>query len=74
VSTETASPGPHLSCPTCGAVLRARPSVTPGRSWVAMLPCPRCGVYAAHTVAADGTPRAWLVSSGVEGEDPGRRG
>ena len=63
---EGSSPVPQLSCPTCGALLKARPIVTPGRYWVALLPCPRCRVYAGHTVTAEGTPRAWLISSGLD--------
>lgn len=51
----------QLGCPTCGALLDVRPSVTPGRSWVAVLPCPSCHAYAAHVVTPDGNPRSRLL-------------
>jgi hypothetical protein len=61
VSTGESSAVPQLRCPTCGAAIKAQPRVAPGRSWVAVLPCPRCRAYAAHVVTADGAPRAWLI-------------
>ena len=61
MSTGESSSVPILSCPTCGATVKARPSVAPGRSWVGVLPCPRCRTYAAHVVTAGGAARAWLL-------------
>jgi hypothetical protein len=67
VSTGAASPAPQLGCPTCGTILHVTPTVAPGRSWVAVLPCPRCHAYAAHVVTADGTSRSRLLG-GVRAE------
>jgi uncharacterized protein (UPF0212 family) len=61
VSTGELSLVPRLSCPTCGASIKALPVVAPGRSWVGVLPCPRCRTYAAHVVTAGAAPRAWLL-------------
>jgi hypothetical protein len=63
-----------LSCPTCGAALKARPNVAPGRSWVGVLPCPRCRTYAAHVVPAGGTPRAWIPDGAPADETANRSG
>jgi hypothetical protein len=61
MSTRGSGPVTQLGCPTCGTVVDVRPSVAPGRSWVAVLPCPCCHAYAAHVVTAGGTPRSRLL-------------
>ena len=64
----------QLGCPTCGAVLTVTPSATPGRSWVALLPCPSCRAYAAHVVMADGTSRSRIVDGAPLVQGVGRSG
>ena len=64
MSTSDAGRVLQLGCPTCGTVLTMTPSVAPGRSWVAVVPCLSCHAYAAHVVTADGTARARLIDGG----------
>ncbi|MBI5479443.1 MAG: hypothetical protein HY906_11330 [Deltaproteobacteria bacterium] len=56
---------PHLSCPTCGRAAAVRPGSTGGRNWMAVVPCRRCGAYAAYLVTAEGAERSWRVEGSV---------
>ena len=50
---------PPLACPACGRRATLRPGPKAGRSWLAVVPCRACGVYAVHVISPEGRLRSW---------------
>ncbi|HEY3356312.1 MAG TPA: hypothetical protein VGQ83_23875 [Polyangia bacterium] len=54
-----------LSCPSCGAAMRLNPPSTPGRSWLAVVPCKSCRSYGAYMVTDGGAARSWVLRRSI---------